>query len=103
MTNQCSTKGGQTVYYIIYIIFKRATIWTFRKISDFLKHRPGTWYEVDNDGNIIFNDGPDDLRFRETKDMKNIRYQTKIHMAAIWSYIYLKTLIKHNITVECTT
>ena len=42
------------------MIEQLSTLWTLRKISDFIKKGVGVWYHVDSDNNIVFYDGEKD-------------------------------------------
>jgi hypothetical protein len=43
-----------------FTLLQMATVWTLKRIADYIKHGPGVWYTTLENGAIVFHDSEED-------------------------------------------
>ena len=54
------------------VCWQTATLWTLQRISDYIKHGPGEWYTVLDNGDVMFHDSKEDGK-EKSGHVRNIR------------------------------
>ena len=49
------------------LLLRKATLAMFRQIADFMICGTGQWYDMEDDGSIIFFDGPEDAAAEDSR------------------------------------